>query len=437
MIIVTPVLIVLVASAIAYHCWNLYFADRAIRTEQTIAGYTRALEHDPSNAELWWRRGRLYQYSIQNADLDRAISDYKKALDLNERLAAAWVDLSHALEQAERFDMAESALDRAVEMQPYSPSIRWQAGNFFLRRSDLPRMYECFRTACRYDSSKLAIAMETAWKIDLDRDRILQTLIPDDFNANIRYLNFLIDKNELDLALAAWQRCLTNPVPSEIQLKPSLLFGFIDRLLSNNRTHAALKVWDDVLRKAQTGLSDARYQEFGSLDSPEEMINPVWNASFENEILRGGFDWRYPDIPEIRFRTDTQTRLHGLKSLEITFHGANISNGRLHQIIPIPSPGNYVLDFFIKTDGLTTDKMPYLSVTGYPDATGASARSDYFPSTNDWSKLSIPFEVTGRCRAIRLLLSRDRSSKFDNRIEGNLWLDGFTIQPYQPASVLP
>jgi len=427
--IIPALLILLGASAVAYYCWYLFISDRTIRSGQTIESCTRALEYEPSNAELWWQRGRLYHYSVQNTDLDRAISDYRKALEINPRLALAWADLSDALEQTKRFELAEIALERSFEMQPYSPSIRWRAGNFYLRRYNLPKMYDCFKMACRYDTSKLGIAIETAWKIDPDHDNIIQNLIPDDFRANIRYLNFLVDKNELDLASAAWQRCLKNPVPPDYQLKPSLLFRFVDRLLLNNRTREALKVWNDILHKARTGLSDTRYQEHGSANSRTTMTNPVWNASFENEILQGGFDWRYPDIPEIRFRTDTRYRLKGLKSLEITFDGANITNGRLNQIIPIPSPGRYILDFYARTDGLTTDKMPYLSITGYPAATGASARSGDFPSTTDWIKLSIPFEVAEECDAVRLLLHRDRSSKLDNGIKGTLWLDGFSIQP--------
>ncbi|MEJ2112112.1 MAG: tetratricopeptide repeat protein, partial [Acidobacteriota bacterium] len=94
------------------------------------------------------------------------------------------MDLSEALEQTGQYDEAEKALERAFEMQPYSPLIRWQAGNYFLRRSNPPKMYECFKTACRFDTSKLGIAIETAWKSDPDRETILQKLIPDDLVSN-------------------------------------------------------------------------------------------------------------------------------------------------------------------------------------------------------------------------------------------------------------
>jgi len=435
--ILLSLLVLSASSYLAYYSWNLFVSDRTIRSEQTVESYTRALQYDPDNATLWWQRGRLYHYSVQKTDLGKAISDYRKALELNSRLAMAWVNLSDAMEQTGRFELAENALEQAFEMQPYSPLIRWQAGNFFLRRANLPRMYECFKTACLYDTSKLGIAIETSWKIDPEKDMILQRLIPDNFLANKRYLDFLVDRNELDLAMAAWERCMRNPVPADFQLKPSSLFLFIDRLLSISQTEKALKIWDDILRKSLTGLSDTRYLEIGSPEVSEDMHNPVWNESFENKILRGGFGWRYPDRPEMSFRTDTRNRLKGLKNLEVTFEGANINTGYLYQIIPIPSAGSYLLDFYVKTDGLTTDRMPYISVTGYPDEAGAFAQSDFFPSTTNWTKLSVPFEVAQGCSTIRLSLRRDSSSKLDNRIKGILWLDGFDIQPHKPVAVLP
>lgn len=430
-------LVALTAASLAFYSRNLFLADRAVRSGQTVEDFTGALKHDPDNADIWWLRGRLYHYSVERTDLSRAIHDYRKALELNPRLALAWIDLADALEQKKLYDEAEKAVERAFDMRPYSPLIRWQAGNFFLRRKNLSKMYECFMAACRYDPSKLGIAMETAWKIDPEKEKILEKLVPDDFRSNFRYMDFLAARSEPDLAMAAWQRCLKNRLPEDVHLKPSMLFRFIDQLLSDGRMPEALKIWSDVLSMARTGLSDARYTAYDRAERLNEPQNLVWNESFENEILGGGLDWRYPEMPEILFRADTRNRLKGLKSLEIIFQGTNISSGHLSQIVPIPFPGRYILDFYFKTDGLTTDQLPYMALSGFPESAGATARSEFFPSTADWTRLSVPFEVAEGCGAVRLSLRRDRSSKLNSGIKGVLWLDGFSIQPDKPVTVLP
>jgi tetratricopeptide (TPR) repeat protein len=420
--IIFSLLIALLAIPAIYQSYKILRADRIALSGETVSNYTRALQYDPSNAQLWWKRGRLRHYSVGKVELDLALQDYQTALNLNPRIGQAWVDLADVYERIGRTSEAEAALEKAFEVHAYSPLIRWQAGNFFLRRGNLPKMYECFKIACQFDITKMGLATELAWKIDPNHMQILQKLVPDTLPANMDYLNSLVGKDELDLANPVWQRCLKNEIPPDYELKPSSAFSYVNHLLAKNRVNEALRVWDEILRKAGSGMSDNRWK------GADASQNLVWNGSFENEVLRGGLDWIYQDVPELKFQIDVENRMDGLKSLRVDFGNANISAGNLYQIVPIMSPGGYVLDFHIQTKELTTDQMPYLSIKGYPDPGCASAQSGFFPSTTSWIKLSFPFTVKVGCKAVRLSLMRNRSTKFDNRINGSLWLDEIAIR---------
>lgn len=425
-IIFTVLILALVAPAI-YRSYQIFRADRIVRVEQTFESYSSGLQYDPSNATLWWHRGRLRHYTLGVVDIPHAISDYQKALSLNPRLSQAWVDLSDCYERTERYAEAEGALNSAFATHTYSPVVRWQAGNFFLRRGNLPRMYECFKMASEFDPEKLGIAIEIAWKVEADHSAILQNLVPDRLSANLRYLDFLVSRDELDLAKAAWERALKNEIPPDSEFKAASSFAYIDRLLAKSRAEEAVRVWDKALQKAGTGLYDTRVAKEGTGGPTSSPPNLVWNGSFEHEILRGGFDWRYPDMREVQIQIDLNNRMEGLKCLRVTFGGLNIGFAHLSQIVPIPSPGSYVLEFYLRTEGLTTDQTPYLSIQGYPVASGASLRTELFPESTQWKKISLPFAVKDNCKAVQLTLRRDPSSKFDNQIKGSLWLDGFSI----------
>jgi hypothetical protein len=289
-------------------------------------------------------------------------------------------------------------------------------------------MYECFKMASEFDKSKLGIAMDIAWKADPNHGEILQKLIPDNIHSNLSYLGFLLGKDELDLARPAWQRCLQNEVQAEIPFKASTANDYIGRLQIKNRIAEALQIWDDALAKAGFTPRDERRPTEGNKDNSQKPVNLVWNGSFESEMIHGGFDWRYPaDSPETQFLVDLDNRVEGLKSLCIRFGGANLSFANLRQIVQVFAPGAYVLDYYLRTDGLTTDQTPYWSIQGYPDASGAAARSEKFPSTSAWSKVSASFNVKENCKAIELALRRDPSSKFDDKLKGSLWLDGVAI----------
>jgi tetratricopeptide (TPR) repeat protein len=425
-ILLTGIILALVSPAV-YRSYRIFRADRIVRTEQTFESYSRALQYDPGNATLWWQRGRLRHYSAKTVDLPQAISDYRMALSLNLRLSQAWLDLSDCYERTGKYEDAEAALNNALSTHTYSSVTRWQAGNFFLRRGNLPRMYDCFKTAIEYDPGKLGIAADTAWKVDADHSDILQKLVPDSLPENLQYFDFLVSREELDLAQAAWERALKNEVPRKSEFKVSTSFRYIDRLLARNRVEEAQVVWDEALRKSGSGLRDTRIMAKEPGPGVSGPLNLVWNGSFENVILRGGLDWRFPDLQDVKLEADLTNCMDGLKCLRTTFGGTNIRFSHLSQIIPVPGPGNYVLDLCFRTEGLTTDQRPYVSIQGYPEASGASLRTGQFPESTSWRKKSYPFAINKTCKAVQFILRRDPSSKFDNQIKGSLWLDGISI----------
>jgi len=415
-------LIVLAAvGPLLYRAYGIFRADRIARTDKTVAGFSRAIQYDPSNASLWGQRGRIYHYSIESPDPARAVEDYTKALSLNPRLGEAWADLADCYDQQGRYAEAEASFEKAFAVRRYSPLLRWKAGNFYLRRLNLPKMYECFKLACEFDPQKLQIAMDVSWKIDSQHDQLLQKLIPDTLDANLSYLQFLMARDEVELAAPVWKRFIKSTIPAGTELRPAAAFSYIDRLLARKRVSEALGVWDDILHKTQSGLSDPRR----SIKDPE---NLVWNGSFEHEMLRGGFDWRHQEGPSIQFRVDTTNRMKGLKSLHVTFKGENIGASFLYQIVPILEAGAHQLDLFLRTKDLTTDQTPFVLIRGYPDGAAVSVRSDCFPPSSEWSKISIPFAADSGCKAILLALHRNRSSKFDNAIKGELWIDSVVLR---------
>jgi hypothetical protein len=64
----------------------------------------------------------------------------------------------------------------------------------------------------------------------------------------------------------------------------------------------------------------------------------------------------------------------------------------------------------------------------YSKESGTYAAIEMFPETTEWKKLFCSFEVKEPCRSIQLVLSRNMSGKFDNKIKGSLWLDNISLR---------
>ena len=413
-IIITLILPVLTGS------YRVFRADRILMNGKGLHDYDRAIHLDPSNANHWWNRGRLYHYSVDAIDLARATQEYRKALALNPRLGHAWADLAQCYEQRGMIEQAEQSLQQALRTRTYSPLTRWQAGNFYLRRGNLEAMYQNFRVVCDRDPDKLGIVVRVAWKAESDRSRILKRLVPDSLEANLLYLDFLLGEESFELARQVWQRSLANEVPRGFRYGLTQSFPYVQRLLDRGDAAGAVQVWEETARKAGMDIDNQTRR-----DGP---LNLVWNSSFEREVVHGGFDWRFPADPaDVRFQLDVSRQTEGARSLRITFKGTNIRFSHLQKTVPVLEQGRYQLQYSLRTQDLGSDEQPYFQIECFPRSSGARLSRKQFPRSSEWTRHTEEFSVEEGCQTVRLILCRDPSTQFTNELRGSLWLDQVTI----------
>ena len=77
----------------------------------------------------------------------------------------------------------------------------------------------------------------------------------------------------------------------------------------------------------------------------------------------------------------------------------------------------------VKTDGITTNEGRRLAVTDLGLGT------EPIGGTNDWMTVALDVKVNQE-RAIRVAVVRRPSEKFDNKIEGTVWIDSVTLVPH-------
>ncbi len=420
--------VILLCASALYWIYGPLHADLLVAREKTFESFTRAIDSDGNNSEYWWIRGRLRHYGFEQNNLPAAIRDYRRALSLNPRLGQAWVDLASCLEQEGDHRGAEESLKNALKVWTYSPIVHWQAGNYYLTHGNPEKMYRHFRTAIDYDAGKLDIALQVAWRADPDPAKILLRLVPDKMEANRKALGFFVARGEMDHAGIAWSRLMRNQIPEDSQMHLSAVFPYIDALLSKSRIQDAYRVWLEARKKFVFHLETARAgTQLSTPFKAPSATNLVWNGSFEEDISDGGFDWRRQRSDGADLQFDHTVRYSGRRSLRITFQGANIQFSHLSQIIPLPAPGEYRLQYYLRTENLTTDQKPYFTVESLPASSETVLSTEAFPGTSEWRKYSVVFKAHTGVNAVKLSLRRSLSKKFDSRIQGSLWLDDVAV----------
>ena len=106
--------------------WEIPFFYRAVahqaleNFDDAILDYTKALEFNSKMTDAYYNRAKilLSRKDIENPDLNRAISDLEKSLELDPNFVQALYAMAAALKKVEKYNEALSYLDRAIELEP-------------------------------------------------------------------------------------------------------------------------------------------------------------------------------------------------------------------------------------------------------------------------------------------------------------------------------
>src|SRR5271165_1279793 len=90
----------------------------------------RAAWLDPGNADYRNHLGRYYDLVAR--DPATAVNYYKTAVQLNPHSARYWFDLASAYQVLGDTANQTSSLERAIDADPTTPDVAWEAANFFL-----------------------------------------------------------------------------------------------------------------------------------------------------------------------------------------------------------------------------------------------------------------------------------------------------------------
>ncbi len=97
-------------------------------TEKANAAVAKALALDPNLAEGYVSRGYLLWSRANDWAYERAVADYRHALELNPNLAEAHHQLANVYNHVGLLDKADAEIKKAVALDPLNTGIRYRVG---------------------------------------------------------------------------------------------------------------------------------------------------------------------------------------------------------------------------------------------------------------------------------------------------------------------
>ena len=163
-----------------------------------LASLQRAAHLDPGNADYANHLGRYY--ALVARDPAAAIEPYRAALQLNPHSARYWFDLASAYQVLGDTSNQSAALEHAINADPTTPDVAWEAANFYLVQGDNEKALREFRVVLKNDPSLADNAIRLCWRIKPDVDVLLRDVVPATAPANIAFLSLLTAPKRFDLS---------------------------------------------------------------------------------------------------------------------------------------------------------------------------------------------------------------------------------------------
>jgi tetratricopeptide (TPR) repeat protein len=379
-----------------------------------FANWERATRIEPDNAEIWYRLGRFRQLDFDNADIPVALSDYRRAIQLNPRSPFYKLDFASALEMAGNNDEADNNFRAAQAAYPISAEVSWKYGNFLLRQNRLPDAYAEIHRAVLVDPKLIPNAVSVVWHSDPDIHLLLDQVLPDTPEAYSDALAFLADEKNPTAAVEVWNRLIEKDPHTDWKRA----FPLTDLLVAQEKFEQAGTVWLQAV-KGNPG-SEPGYTG----DSL------VYDGGFENDIAGGGFGWRQRDVPGADFDFDTEVKHSGNRSARLTFDGTmNLSYEGLLQYVLVSPSTRYLCHVFLRADQISTESGMRFEILDPKHPQDLDVLTQNETGTLPWTLEQANFTTGPQTRLILIRVVRRLSQRLDNKLRGTVWIDDVSLIP--------
>jgi tetratricopeptide (TPR) repeat protein len=370
-----------------------------------LTSLQRAARLDTGNADYRNHLGRYY--ALVARDPVAAIEPYRAALQLNPHSARYWFDLASAYQVLGDTSNQSGALEHAIEADPTTPDVAWEAANFYLVQGDNEKALREFRVVLESEPSLAAPAIQFCWRINPDVDMLLRDVVPARVEAYNAFLSLLMTKQETAATAKVWAALMATPQNLELRY----VYGYIQYLFDHKDVEQARLAWRQAAPRF--GLS-------GYLPTSRNLIV---NGDFSLDVLNGGFDWQYQKQQSVTLTLDPSDFHGGHRSLLITFDGPGVTDAGVRQFIAVQPSTLYDFSAYYKNGELEGAGGPHLTIQdAYTQA--VLYDSDELKEAGFWKSATGEF-TTGA--DTELLVLHVRRLPAGSPIRGKLWVDDFRL----------
>ena len=372
-----------------------------------FASLQRAASLDPWDADYRNHLGRYY--ALVARDPGAAIEPYRAAVQLDPHSARYWFDLASAYQVLGDVSNQTLALEHAIQADPTTPDVAWEAANFFLVQGEDAKALREFRVVLQNEPTLADPAIQFCWRINPDVDVLLRDVVPPRPEAYLAFLSLLMRKQETAGTAKVWAALAASPQTFELRY----VNEYLQYLFNHQDVDQARLVWQQAAPRF--GLS--AYVPSGR--------NLIVNGDFSLDVLNGGFDWQYEKQQSVTLTLDPSDFHGGHRSLLVTFDGPGVTDAGIRQFIAVQPNTSYDFSAYYKNGEIEGAGAPHFTIQDvYTKA--VLYDSDELKEPGFWKSATGEF-TTGA--DTKLVILHVRRLPEGSPIRGKLWVDDFRLTP--------
>jgi tetratricopeptide (TPR) repeat protein len=381
------------------------FVASAFGDRPELTSLQRAARLDAGNADYRNHLGRYF--ALVARDPSAALEPYRAAVQLNQHSARYWFDLASAYQVLGDTSNQTTALEHAIEADPTTPDVAWEAANFYLVQGESEKALREFRVVLENEPTLANLAIQFCWRIHPDVDSLLRDVVPAKPAAYIAFLDLLMTKQETAATAKVWSALMATPQTFELRYA----YQYFQYLLDHKDVDQARLVWQQAAPR------------FGLSSYLPTRNNLIVNGDFSLDVLNGGFDWQYQKQQSVTLTLDPSDFHGGHRSLLITFDGPGVIDAGIRQFIAVQPGTPYQFSAYYKNGEIEGAGGPHFTIQdAYTQAIVYD--SDELKEAGFWKSATGEFTTGDDCR---LLVLHVRRLPAGSPIRGKLWVDDFRL----------
>jgi tetratricopeptide (TPR) repeat protein len=366
-----------------------------------------------NNAPLVWRaREQLTEGKKENTL--ETLNLFRTALQRDPQDPYRWAELGDAFLEAGQNEDARYCFARVLTLAPHSAAFLMRVAEFHFQIGEnqkaLSVTARILALVPDYDSA----IFDDYIRSDNRVEDTLQFGLPEGNRAGKSYLRFLIGAGRLEDAQHTWDWLVEHEYADD-----ALAGEYVGFLIRQGHPEWAASAWAKIMGARADDYDESTY---------------LFNGDFESDLTQSPFDWNVAQAEGVDVTRDCTIAWTGECSLRISFAGThNLDLAAASQLAFIRS-GAYRFHAFIRTEDLTTDQGVRFRIS---DAEVPARLDDVFGQfigSSPWSSVDHDLIVARQTRILRIEMIRQKSVKFDNKVNGTAWIDHMKLEPITPLS---